>query len=318
MSGIWHPSITAYEIYGSRQENWNDGNPSVSVILQVPAVTLLTFVNDVVFYKYDWPENSEAPFYLYANNVEILPQQHRYGSNITEEKIVRNGSSMGDETELVRVTYGPKTEYLRTVLTTVGTGTGTGSGDQYQSVWVSYSRIVSTEFLTMDYNDFGWIRSQTGTKLDPLKPDEAPGKPMRSIKYVLTFKNIYLTEDLEDIVNGYSGTVNSSTLTAPLGWPTFTESQVLFNVEDVSPSITKVLPYFGVAPKELVNLRISFNCRTGEGSWNKYWRAKVAEDNSADDSGWFDMYHKPQPGGPSAALRFYPYQKTSYWFPLWV
>src|SRR5574343_517683 len=139
-----------------------------------------------------------------------MPVSDRNYSGGTNDEIITRGS---ENNALVRVTYTTNLEWKLTVTTTVGTGTGTGSGYQSQEVWVSYQKIVSTEFLTMDYNDFSWYYPDSNTLYDPLKPDEAPGKYLRTIKYIATFKNIYLTEDLEDIINRFSGTVNNSSLT---------------------------------------------------------------------------------------------------------
>lgn len=322
MPTLWHPSLAAYEIFQSRTENWNDVNPSCTVVLEIQDPTYLhTFINDFVRNRYAWPWNYQTPFYLYASNIELLPVDTKYvGDAITSESI------SAPYPRKVRVTYSPRTEYLRNITISTGIGTATGSGYRTQQVWVGYSRLVSTENLTMDYNDFSWL-SDAG-RPTPLKPEEAPGKPLRTIKYVMTYRNIFLIEDLEDIVMNYSGTVNNSALSLIMGGvtTTFEIGQVLFNVEDVQPSITgspPALDYLGEA--QLHNLKCSFHCRMGEGSWNKFWRAMSGESSTVpgqeeDSSGWYTMYHKPRNAdiAYNNAAEFKPFAETNYWYPLWV
>lgn len=324
MAGVWHPTISAYEVHGSRQENWNDTNPQITVTLSVANTAVVGFVRDFVEHKYAWPECIVVssilytPSWLIATNVEVLPVVDRnYTGGATDEIITRQDPGR----TLVRITYTNQQEFLRTLTTTVGTGTATGSGYQAQDVWVSYSRAVSTEFLTMDYNDFEWYyQGALVMEPDPLKPDEAPGKPLRTVKSYTTIKNVYLTEDLEDIILNYSGTVNNSLLTAGNRLnTTFDEDQVLFNVEDVSPGIQKYSSIYGGVTLHY-NLRISFHCRTGLSTWNKYWRCRrnaTSGTGGVDDSGWMQMYLKNAKPSSTHEI-FEPYLATNYWYCLWT
>lgn len=329
MPTLWHPTIAAYEIFQSRVETWNDVNPQAVVTLEVQdQYYLATFVNDFVKNRYAWPFNSTTPFYLYASNIEVLPIDTKYTTDPATPEYIYTAAYP----RKVRVTYSPRTEYLRNITISAGIGTATGSGYRTQAVWVGYSRLVSTENLTMDYNDFMWAPKYTagvGYRAgDSLKPEEAPGRPLRTIKYVMSYRNIFLIEDLEDIVMNYSGTVNNSSLTLTQGGvtTTFEVGQVLFNIEDVQPSITGINPtldWFGEA--QFYNLKCSFHCRTGEGSWNKFWRA-MSDTNSTvpgqedDESGWYEMYHKPRGANINYAnaAKFQPFAETNYWYPLWV
>lgn len=325
MAGVWHPTIDAYEVHGSRQENWNDTNPQITVTLSVDSVSLATFVRDVVEDRPRWPECyavsgiSYTPSYLCASNIEILPVLDRnYTGGATDEIISRAPENRA----LVRVTYTSPIEGKVTLTTTVGTGTATGSGYQTQEVWRSIQKIVSTEFLTMDYNDFTWYYPNPagGSPIsDPLKPDEAPGKYLRTIKYIYTFKNVYLTEDLEDIINRFSGTVNNSYLAMGTNSgliTSFEEGQVLFNVEDIQPGLRKYVVHTDMYEQHY-NLRVSFHCRTGLSTWNKYWRCRRSTSGTGgvDDSGWMQLYLKSAQSSPDI---FEPYLATNYWYCLWV
>lgn len=330
MANVWHQSISAYEVYGSRQENWNDVNPSISVVVEVANESVDQFVHDIIEGKNVFPECNNATSsmpkwaYLYANNAEILPLGNKYydGSASTSEYMVR----VAPGTSLVRLSYGPLTEVLRLVTTDIdwlGTGLGSsGSGGAYpterQYVWVSYGVQVITEFLTMDYNDFQWYYSVGGNmEWEPLKPDEAPGRVMRSCKYTTTFKNIFPTTSIWKIINEYSGTVNNSLLVYRGGNVSFQPAQVLFNVEDVQPSQTMYSAIAGGAALHY-NIKVSFTCRTGDGTWNKFWRARreVASTNNINDAGWKQIYLKKVDGINS--ILFEPMIQTNEWYPLWV
>jgi hypothetical protein len=306
----WHPTITAREIHNTRQENWNDINPSVTTTLMVADADINTFVWHLIRDRVAWPLNSEAPSPLYCSSVEKLPIGTAYRGDAVSQEII-----VTDYDRLVRVTYTNNTDFLRSVITTPGTGTATDYGYESQDVWVTIQRIVSTEFLKMDYNEFCYhYIKDGGDKYPPLLPDESPGRVLRTVKYVCTFKNIYLTDDLEDIIYNYSGTVNNSALTTHRGIATFEPEQVLFNIEDVTEGLRK-LSGLNVIP--LNNLRVSFHCRMCESTWNKFWKAKRSADGLNDGSGWVDIHHKKIQGEANPP-KWNPFSTTNYWYPLWV
>ena len=290
----WHPTIVAYEIFGTRQQSANITNPSVSVTLWVEANDVDTFVDYIVINRPVYPLSS--PFYLYATQVNVLPPQARYAAGGASDDYI----SLTDPVQ-VQITY---TADGRIATTLYDGPTGTGGA---QDVFLTEEVQIVTEFLTMDYNDFQW---SDGTPLT--SADLAPGKIFRTYKVMQTWELVELTAGLQSAIYDYSGTVNSNSMYfSTFISKTFTAEQVLFGVEAITPTVKRLSQIDVMSGTvQLYTLRLSFTCKSGDATWNKFWR--MAQTSGQDVSGWYEIYHRKsdtEASNPAAKV----YEATSAW-----
>lgn len=126
----------------------------------------------------------------------------------------------------------------------------------------------TTEFLTLDHEDFRW-GSSTG---DKLQEAEAPGKLVRGLDYVVTQ---YQVRRLPSAILSLTGCCNSMPFrTWTLGW-SFGAETLLYQPPTLSRKITT-----DGADAWQVTHRLSYRS-TG---WNRFWRSKTQS--------WESIYHK--------------------------
>jgi len=278
---VWHPTIDAYEVHGTRRESWDSSNPQVVVTLEVAHDKVGDFINYIVKNKPAMPSIDHAqPWQLYALRAEVQPTLSCYDGIGTGDEVI-------DALSPVRiiVTYGSSTHVWNTISADID-GTGSGTATRSQTV-PEYDQVqAGTEFLTLDYNDYCW----NDTNKTPLSSaDLAPGKPFKYIKWIATYEMFEIDDLFGPLLIESNSTVNVNTLSYPSWGLSFAPEQVLFTVEDIAKTVYGT-SYFSAALVQFYTVRVSFNCRIGESTWNKLWRTKTSA--GVDDSGWFEIIHK--------------------------
>jgi hypothetical protein len=151
-----------------------------------------------------------------------------------------------------------------------------GQGPETQNL-ISESLEPTVEFLTQDYRKFRWD-SGSG---DPIQEEEAPGKLVRGLKYVITlYDRTSIPGDCIDL----PGSVNQDQVTAQLLGMTFPAQTLLFEGCNLQRK-------FKTDGTGLWNVTLSFAYRTS--GWNQFWRAATSQYESlylaSDGSAW-DSY----------------------------
>jgi hypothetical protein len=314
--GIWHDDYEAKEVYGSRTEVWNDKSPQTTVDLHVEQDVVYDFINAIVKDRTEWPwspvfsvrSSHHAPYRLYVSECALQPHRAHYTTDselVTDEALK---PSEGASLRTVRVTYRPNSSFLHTLKTTEGAGTASDYGYEEQEVWMDEVTQVETEHLTADFRDYVWYNPQT-EKYDEINRDQAPVKVFRSMKVIRTFYNVFITQDIAEVLYNYSGTVNSDRIRWVTLFLDFEPEQILFQVEDIKPALQE---FSTPLNRNLHDLKVSFHLRMGESTWNKYWRSTA--DATVEQSGWYDMYYRPRAEGAGPPVKQGPFEATDLWY----
>jgi hypothetical protein len=152
-------------------------------------------------------------------------------------------------------------------------GFNIGQGPETENL-ISESLEPTVEFLTQDYRKFRWD-SANG---DPIQAEEAPGKLIRGLKYVITlYDRTSIPTDCIDL----PGSVNQDEVTAQLLGMTFPAETLLFEG-------CKLQRKFKTDGTGLWNVTLTFAYRTN--GWNQFWRAGASQYESlhlaSDGSVW--------------------------------
>jgi hypothetical protein len=152
---------------------------------------------------------------------------------------------------------------------------------------ISESIEPSAEFITLPAENFRWDAADG----DELTDDEAPGKLIRKLDYVLTRHNVTtVPSDVLSLVGYVNNAAVSPTTSGISAW-SFAAETLLYT----PPTMSRTIDSAG-ASKWKVTLRFSYQPWT----WNKFWRA--------DTQAWSEIYvaggavYKNYPSGNFSTL----------------
>lgn len=231
-----------FEEFGSIKETIGDDNQSASVVLRCPWVDRYAVMDNILANALAYPYRPDDG--LGATSGAISP----FSTAATAD-----GSGLVYEDALLTVNF-------------TSAKKNDGSNEDIQI----FSEAIdpTAEFITVPADDFRW-GSDTG---DKLKPDEAPGKLLVGLDYVLTYYN------MTSIPSAFFTLIdhcNASGVSSTFFGYTFPAETLLYNTPSVSRSTT-----FSGTGKMTLKVRFTYKPTT----WNKFWRSKT--------SSYEYMYHK--------------------------
>ena len=226
-----YSAVSCQECHGSRVETLNFGSPSARVDLYVNWTDRWSLANDILGNRRPFPYNT----LLYPTEVSMRPEPGQYTGD---------GQGMTYERGIVSVSYGVPG----------GDGGGSDQPDPNDPTELAAESIEpSISFLTLDPKRFTW---SVGT---PLRPDEAPGKKLITMKIVRT---IYQVLQLPENIKTIAGTVNDRLYHSRLLDLDFETETLLCGAPQLSRSITTQ-----GAGAWTVKLEWEYKPET----WNKFW-----------------------------------------------
>lgn len=160
------------------------------------------------------------------------------------------------EKALITVEYGPPK--------------GGAPPEDVEGVLMSESLEPTAEFLTEDYTQFQWGSGATGI---PLKENEAPGRLMRGLDYVVTLHQVTTLPASTLSHVGFVNSVAISPKTVGLTGLTFAIETLLYQ----PPTIQRVITTEG-AKKWTVTKRYTYKPNwdgANARGWNWFWRAET-------------------------------------------
>lgn len=326
--GIWHPTIRAFEVHGSRRESWDANNPSITVTLQVEAADVAAFI---AYIYHERPEivaqnTLNMPWCprLRATRVEFIPSIAKYddvGVGTAPSEYISQTTP-----QLLQVTY-TAAPWVTSALSYQDIN-GSGSATYTQTVMTLESFRVVTEYLSQDFNLFCWDDENE----TPLLPDEAPGKRWRFLKIEKIIEPVFIDQilapyilELNDKVNTVGITDNAPSL-GGTGY-TFGAEQVRFEIEDVQPLYAGYLHYnYDSYLSTLVDptasagvfysIKVAFHCHLEtDATWNKFWRMKRDADQAGE--GWFGIKYKRDSNSGNVLPDAKPYEADDSWLVFW-
>lgn len=237
-------NVLHWEVNGQPVENWGEDEFTATRQLRCAWSDRLQLMADLIGGRDVYPY-FDSGSRLTARTGGAVP----FGRQVGE-----SGVTASYETALVTINYSTK-----------GNDKEGNQGDLY-----SETLEPNVEFLTLGHEDFRW-GSADG---EALKENEAPGRLIRSLDYLLTIYQVYA---IPSAVLDLIGCVNYTSWLADLLGLTFPAGTLLYN----PPQITRKITFEEIEPWTL-----SFRFSYRPDGWNKFWRQKTQQFES--------IYHKDE------------------------
>lgn len=242
-----------WEVHGTSRESWSNDRLTADVELMCPWADRYDVLVNILKYALPWPYHISSPCRAVSGSIRPF---------------VARGTEVADA----------GLSYDLAVLAVHFEAAEDGGSDENGNTIVFSEQIApASEFLTLPYEDFRWMGDSDQPTV-PIKPDEAPGRLVRGLDYVVTWYNF---SSIPAVVLTAPNHVNLySVVSASLGL-TFDAQTLLFQPPTVTRNVS-----FNDANRYQLQCRFTWRL----GTWNKFWRAETGD--------YEYIYHKDAGGTP--------------------